>query len=131
MEALSKEQLAKFEARLRQDREAAYDSVRDEIGRAGDPDDVSLEKIPNDAGDRSEMDRAGDTNISMAQRHATELEEIDAALGRIAEGTYGECEECGRDIGAARLEVQPTARFCIECQQRLEQRPGMLGRPTM
>ena len=68
---------------------------------------------------------------SMAQRHASELEEIDAALGRIAEGTYGECEECGGDIGAARLEVQPTARFCIECQEGLEQRPGAPGRPTM
>ena len=131
MEALSKEQIAGFEARLQQDRTAALDSVREEINRAGDPDDVSLEKIPNDAGDRSEMDRESDTNISMAQRHATELEEIDAALGRIAEGTYGECEECGGDIGAARLEVQPTARFCIECQERLEQRPGAPGRPTM
>jgi DnaK suppressor protein len=131
MEALSKEQLAGFEARLQQDRKAALDSVQEEIRQTGDPDDTSLEKIPNDTGDRSEMDRETDTTISMAQRHAAELEEIDAALGRIAEGTYGECEECGGDIGAARLEAQPTARLCIECQERLEQRPGAPGRPTM
>ena len=131
MEALSKEQLAGFEARLQQDRKAALDSVQEEIRQTGDPDDTSLEKIPNDTGDRSEMDRETDTTISMAQRHATELEHIDAALGRIAEGTYGECEECGGDIGAARLEAQPTARLCIECQERLEQRPGVPGRPTM
>ena len=131
MEALSKEQIAGFEARLQQARKAALDSVQEEIRQTGDPDDTSLEKIPNDTGDRSEMDRETDTNISMAQRHATELEEIDAALGRIAEGTYGECEECGGDIGAARLEAQPTARLCIACQERLEQRPGAPGRPTM
>ena len=131
MEALSKEQLGKFEAQLQQDRAAALGSVQEEIRQTGDPDDLSLEKIPNDTGDRSEMDRETDTNISMAQRHATELEEIDAALGRIAEGSYGECEECGGDIGVPRLEVQPTARLCIECQERLEQRPGAPGRPTM
>jgi DnaK suppressor protein len=131
MEALNKEQIGKFEAQLRQDRAAMYDAVKEDIGRADDPDDLSLEKVPNDAGDRSEMDRESDTTISMAQRHATELEEIDAALGRIAEGSYGECEECGGNIGAARLEVQPTARFCIGCQEKLEQRPGAPGRPTM
>jgi DnaK suppressor protein len=131
MEALSKQQIAKFEARLQQDRAAALGSVQEEIRQAGDPEETSLEKIPNDTGDRSEMDRETDTNISMAQRHAVELEEIDAALGRIAEGTYGECEECGGAIGTARLEAQPTARLCIECQERLEQRPGAPGHPSL
>ena len=131
MEALSKEQLAGFEARLQRDRATTLDSVLEEIRQTGDPDDTSLEKIPNDTGDRSEMDRETDTNITMAQRHAAELEEIDAALVRVAEGTYGECEECGGAIGAARLAAQPTARLCIECQERLELRPGAAGRPSM
>ena len=131
MTALTKEQIGGLEARLRQDRAAALGSVQDEIQRTGDPDDVSLEKYPNDAGDRSEADLETDTTITMAQRHAAELQEIDAALGRIADGSYGECEECGGDIGAARLEVQPTARLCIACQERLEQRPDAPPRPTM
>lgn len=131
MEALTKEQTDKLEARLRQDRAAALGSVQDEILRTSDPDDVSLEKIPSDAGDRSEADRETDTTISMAQRHAAELQEIDAALARIADGSYGVCDECGGDIGAARLEAQPTARLCIACQERLEQRPDAPPRPTM
>ena len=131
MTALSKEQTASLEQRLRQDRAAALGSVQDEIERTGDPDDVSLEKIPNDAGDRSEADRETDTTIAMAQRHAAELQEIDAALGRIADGSYGQCEECGNDIVPARLEVQPTARLCIGCQEQLEQRPDAPPRPTM
>lgn len=131
MKALSKEQIAGFEAQLQQERAAALGSVQEEIRQTGDPDDASLEKIPNDTGDRSEMDRETDTTISMAQRHATELEEIDAALGRIAKGSYGECEKCGGDIGAARLGAQPIARLCITCQERLEQRPGAAGRPSM
>ena len=131
MKAFSKEQIAGFAAQLQQDRAATLDSVQEEIRQTGDPDDTSLEKIPNDPGDRSEMDRETDTNIVMAQRHAIELEEIDAALARITDGSYGECAECGGDIGAARLEAQPTARLCIECQKRLEHKPGAASRPSI
>jgi DnaK suppressor protein len=43
----------------------------------------------------------------------------DAALGRIADGTYGLCENCGRPIAPGRLEARPTATLCIDCAQRL------------
>lgn len=43
------------------------------------------------------------------------LDEIDAALERVAAGTYGVCEVCGRPIAAGRLEVRPTARTCVKC----------------
>jgi DnaK suppressor protein len=52
-----------------------------------------------------------------AERLATELQEtldeVDAALGRLHDGTYGVCEACGKPIGEARLEAIPMARFCI------------------
>jgi DnaK suppressor protein len=131
MEALTKEQITGLEQQLRRDRAAALGTVQDEIQRSGDPDDVSLEKYAHDAGDSSEADLETDTTISMAQRHAAELQEIDAALARIANGSYGECEECGGAIVLARLQAQPTARTCIACQERLEQRPGAPSRPTM
>ena len=131
MKALTKEQIGKLQARLQQDRAAALGTVQDEIQRTSDPDDLSLEKIPSDAGDRSEADLETDTTISMAQRHAAELQEIDAALARIADGSYGVCEECGGNIGAPRLEAQPIARLCIACQEQLEQRPDAPPRPTM
>jgi len=131
MQALTKEQTGKLQARLQQDRAAALGTVQDEIQRSSDPDDLSLEKIPSDAGDRSEADLETDTNLSMAQRHAAELQEIDAALARIANGSYGVCDECGGNIGAPRLEAQPTARLCIACQEQLEQRPDAPPRPTM
>lgn len=43
------------------------------------------------------------------------MDEIDAALGRLAAGTYGTCEVCGQPIAAGRLEVRPTARTCVGC----------------
>jgi len=42
------------------------------------------------------------------------LEEIDAALERLAEGTYGVCEVCDEQIDPARLEARPTARTCVQ-----------------
>ena len=41
--------------------------------------------------------------------------EVASALDRVAAGTYGLCENCGRPIGAPRLEARPTAGLCIEC----------------
>jgi DnaK suppressor protein len=43
------------------------------------------------------------------------LAEIDAALARVADGTYGVCVRCARLIGAARLEARPATPFCIAC----------------
>lgn len=49
------------------------------------------------------------------------LREIDDAMQRIEEGTYGICEGTGEPIGKARLEAQPWARYCVEYTRMLEQ----------
>ncbi len=46
---------------------------------------------------------------------ARELAEVDAALGRIAEGNYGTCSACGGPLGLQRLRAIPEARFCLGC----------------
>ncbi len=51
------------------------------------------------------------------------LEQIDAALGRIADGRFGRCEECGCDIPRARLHAIPYAALCVNCASRLEIQP--------
>ncbi|MGH9101403.1 MAG: TraR/DksA family transcriptional regulator [Acidimicrobiales bacterium] len=43
------------------------------------------------------------------------LAEVEAAIARLAEGTYGRCERCGQPIAPARLEAKPAARRCIAC----------------
>jgi DnaK suppressor protein len=52
-----------------------------------------------------------------AERLATELrdalDEVEAAIKRLQEGSYGRCEVCGKAIGTARLEAMPAARLCI------------------
>ncbi len=49
---------------------------------------------------------------AVAQAH---LAQIDAALARLADGSYGTCVVCGRPIGAARLEARPAAATCLTC----------------
>lgn len=60
---------------------------------------------------------------------AAQVEEIDAALARLAAGTYGRCEVCGDPIGAGRLEIQPWARTCVTCAARPDRR-GPAGTPS-
>ena len=53
--------------------------------------------------------------------HSEELRDIDAARGRLAQGIYGTCVDCGLGIPYARLRAFPTAKRCLSCQQRHEQ----------
>ncbi|GAA5145902.1 hypothetical protein GCM10023340_15990 [Nocardioides marinquilinus] len=53
-----------------------------------------------------------ETLARQAERH---LAEVDAALARVADGSYGVCERCGRPIAPERLEARPTARTCVSC----------------
>jgi RNA polymerase-binding protein DksA len=46
------------------------------------------------------------------------LSHVDAAVRRVEDGTYGQCERCGQPIGAGRLEARPTATTCITCASR-------------
>lgn len=55
----------------------------------------------------------------LADAAATELRQLDDALGRVDAGTYGVCAACGRPIPAARLEVRPFATYCVACAEKL------------
>lgn len=50
------------------------------------------------------------------------LDQVEAALGRIEDGTYGLCERCGREIAPERLQAVPYATLCIDDQRTLESR---------
>ena len=46
--------------------------------------------------------------------------QIDRAIAKLDEGTYGACDNCGKAIGKGRLEVEPYAALCIDCRRLLE-----------
>ena len=59
--------------------------------------------------------------LGLIENEEDMLREIDGALERIDEGTFGKCEECGKAIGKSRLKALPHARLCIACQRQEEQ----------
>ena len=65
-------------------------------------------------------DREVDYSLEENSEHV--LADIDAALKRIDDGTYGLCAGCGRQIAEERLEARPWATLCIGCQRERERR---------
>jgi DnaK suppressor protein len=78
-----------------------------------EPGDVQFDEEGGEGG-TANVDRELDLHLS-AQAHAA-IEEIDAALVKITEGTYGYCESCGNPVPKARLEALPHARLCVSCK---------------
>jgi DnaK suppressor protein len=58
--------------------------------------------------------------LRIRDRESKLIRKIKAALQRIQEGAYGECEECGEDISPARLQARPVTSYCIRCKTKLE-----------
>jgi len=61
-------------------------------------------------------------SVETKRRREIELARIETALKRIEDGDYGYCVKCEEEIGAKRLEIDPTAPFCIDCANRSERR---------
>ncbi|XRQ15477.1 TraR/DksA family transcriptional regulator [Actinomadura welshii] len=68
--------------------------------------------------DRAEDGAADEAALARRDSLQTTIEEVDAALARLDDGTYGRCEDCARPVPAGRLEIIPYARRCVQCQQR-------------
>jgi len=59
-------------------------------------------------------------DVSVARQLKRSLEDVERALSKFDDGTYGICETCGTIIELARLEALPSARMCLHCQSRRE-----------
>ncbi|MCR9292719.1 MAG: TraR/DksA C4-type zinc finger protein [bacterium] len=58
--------------------------------------------------------------LNLLSSDGDRLEQIEAALEKIADGSYGACEECGGRIPKARLELIPDTAYCVKCASKLE-----------
>ena len=65
-------------------------------------------------------ERTRELDMILTDREKKKLKQIDDALDRIEENTYGLCEECGVKIPKGRLKVMLFAKYCVECQEKLE-----------
>ena len=92
--------------------------------------EAELAGLMRDAGDGAGHDQADmgatsferDQELIVVNNEREKLAQIDRALARIADGTYGICESCGNPIGKGRAMAFPRATLCLSCKQREERR---------
>ena len=77
-----------------------------------------------DEGDFASVSTDNMINEEILSAQQRELAEIDEALMKIENGTYGICEMCEEPIGMQRLKVKPFAKYCITCRQIAEKSPA-------
>lgn len=76
-----------------------------------------LESGNSDIVDQANGELEKDLFFHLHERESRVIKEIYQALGRIAEGTFGLCEDCGERISQGRLRANPSATLCLECQK--------------
>ena len=111
---------------LRGELEADAVHLREEIRDA----EQEIVGLLRDGGDGAGNDQADvgsttlerDHEMSLANNARDMLDQIERALSRIDDGTYGVCESCGQAIGKGRLQAFPRATLCVSCKEREERR---------
>ncbi len=76
--------------------------------------------FPTHMADIADVENRLDRDSYLMNRYTRELKDIDAALWKIVEKTYGICEDCGAQIRKARLKVIPSTRYCKSCAEKKE-----------
>jgi len=80
-----------------------------------------------DMADAASNSYTSDILMSISDNDLQLLKDIDAALDKIAHGTYGTCEDCEEKINEKRLEANPVARYCITCKRQMEEKAERRG----
>ncbi len=113
---LTPKELQEFEEKLTAREEQIKKNLDDAYGMISQMQRMDL----REEGDIAAVATETGIDNAIADRQRRELAEIDIALGKIKNGTYGICEMCEEPIGRARLEVKNFARYCIVCREITE-----------
>jgi DnaK suppressor protein len=110
------DQFQALRARLENQRDEILNMYKQDL-RAGQE---STDDGTEDIVDRANNAYNRELMFSLSDTERTTLLQIENALRRMDEGTYGRCANCGQAINVLRLEAVPWARFCIDCQEMAE-----------
>jgi DnaK suppressor protein len=118
LEKLDKKTIAKFKKILLKEREQIVGEVKQIVESSKEMGQDGIQDI----GDEAANIYNKQVLLSLNENERTRLQEVDEALDRIENGTYGICEECGGPISLKRLEVRSVAKYCVPCLTKLERR---------
>ena len=105
-----RERVQKAIASLRDDHPGSLDEEVEEIAATSD----------NHLAETATATLDREIDYTLEENSGQVLTEIDAALQRIEDGTYGTCTNCGQEIPSERLEAYPWASLCIDCKRQSE-----------
>lgn len=113
-------------AELRTELEGEVEHLKEEI-RDAEQEIVGLFRDGSDGAGNDQADVGSTTleryhELSLANNARDMLNQIEFALSRIDDGTYGVCDNCGNAIGKGRLQAFPRATLCVSCKERQERR---------
>jgi DnaK suppressor protein len=114
---MDKKKLEGFRKRL----EERQQMLRKAVSRTEEDGRIADQDTAQDIADRAASSYTKEFLFSQSNNDRQLLQMVETALQRIREGEFGECANCGNEINAKRLEAVPWTRYCIECQEKLEQ----------
>jgi RNA polymerase-binding transcription factor len=122
---MEKQKLDYFRNLLLEERHQALNDFRDDRAAAVQDVDGVIDSV-----EVSQQELTKSTALDLAGRESDLVKEIDAALQRIEDSTYGQCARCGKPIDEKRLKAMPTALYDTQCQAAIEAAEG-IETPTL
>ena len=119
---MPKKPFSEFQAILQSQRQQLLREVREKI--AGSGEGLGFTNQSKITDDDAVADAAADMDVAMVIRESGAVRNIEAALARIDEGSYGICADCDSEIARPRLKAYPTATRCLACQEKHERLYG-------
>ena len=114
---MKKDRLTFFRTQLLDKRRQLEDEVDRSALYGKDPEDDATK----DLGDQALSSYTREFQFELGSGDRRLLRDVLAALRKLDEGSFGECERCGEEIAERRLEALPFARYCIGCQRAIEE----------
>lgn len=122
---MDRERMEAFRKQLLDQREQLWVEIKHKHAEAAEMQDTG---VP-DPGDSSLTDDLKEFLDLLSDGKRERILEIDDALQRIENGSYGTCSRCGETIAERRLEVQPSTPYCLSCKQELEEEEAQRSGP--
>ncbi len=113
---MKKKDLDKFRGLLEEERK----KILRHLEELSDSSEEGLEAGSGDSADIANIEINQANLQKIGKRESYLLKKIELAVSKIDEGTYGECESCGEEIGIPRLMARPVAQLCIDCKTEQE-----------
>ena len=123
---MTRKELEKFNKLLLAEKALLMQGISKKMGsspKTGDPEG-------GDVCDIASSDRERELKLRLSERDREKLREIEDALERIGEGSFGECEICGAKIPMQRLKIMPFTTECVACKSKLEKQRKLFQEST-